>query len=180
MNPPVAYALGSPAQLESHALPIPLRILAPRRSPVAAFAADWKPAAVPAHDQVGQEGHAGERLAGVPAAAARPQGLAEPQRPVGLRHHREGRGASREKWDGQILVPFCVESALSGVGKHVTTDQNLWYSPHVRGARRVEGQARAAPLRGGGLGGDRLRQRQGSSARTAAATTRSPSTSPTR
>src|SRR3954468_7515005 len=32
-----------------------------------------------------------------------------------------------EKWDGQILVPFCVESALSGVGKHVTKDQYLWY-----------------------------------------------------
>src|SRR5947207_707210 len=32
-----------------------------------------------------------------------------------------------EKWDGQILVPFCVESALSGVGKTVTKDQNLWY-----------------------------------------------------
>ncbi len=32
-----------------------------------------------------------------------------------------------EKWDGQILVPFCAESALSGVGKHVTPEQNLWY-----------------------------------------------------
>jgi hypothetical protein len=31
------------------------------------------------------------------------------------------------RWDGQILVPFAVESALSGVGKHVTKDQNLWY-----------------------------------------------------
>jgi hypothetical protein len=35
--------------------------------------------------------------------------------------------AKPEKWDGQILVPFCVESALSGVGKRVTKDQNLWY-----------------------------------------------------
>jgi hypothetical protein len=32
-----------------------------------------------------------------------------------------------EKWDGQILVPFCVESALGGVGKSVSKDQNLWY-----------------------------------------------------
>ena len=31
------------------------------------------------------------------------------------------------KWNGQILVPFAIESALSGVGKHVTKDQNLWY-----------------------------------------------------
>jgi hypothetical protein len=38
------------------------------------------------------------------------------------------KGAAKpEKWDGQILVPFCLESALSGVGKHVTPDQNLWY-----------------------------------------------------
>ena len=38
------------------------------------------------------------------------------------------KGAARpEKWDGQILVPFCIESALSGVGKTVTKDQNLWY-----------------------------------------------------
>ncbi len=32
-----------------------------------------------------------------------------------------------EKWDGQILVPFCAESALSGVGRRVTPDQHLWY-----------------------------------------------------
>src|SRR5205085_9022883 len=32
-----------------------------------------------------------------------------------------------ETWEGQILVPFCLESALSGVGKHVTESQNLWY-----------------------------------------------------
>jgi Beta-galactosidase/beta-glucuronidase len=29
--------------------------------------------------------------------------------------------------DGQILVPYCIESALSGVGKHLTADQSLWY-----------------------------------------------------
>lgn len=31
------------------------------------------------------------------------------------------------KWDGQILAPFAVESALSGVGKAVQPDQRLWY-----------------------------------------------------
>src|SRR5262245_22779307 len=31
------------------------------------------------------------------------------------------------KWDGKILVPFAVESALSGVGKPVSPDQRLWY-----------------------------------------------------
>src|ERR687892_639704 len=35
------------------------------------------------------------------------------------------KGAAKpEKWDGQILVPFCAESALSGVGKSVSKDQN--------------------------------------------------------
>ncbi len=31
------------------------------------------------------------------------------------------------KWDGQILVPFGVESALSGVMKPLTEKQRLWY-----------------------------------------------------
>jgi len=30
-------------------------------------------------------------------------------------------------WDGRILVPFAVESALSGVGKQVGPDRALWY-----------------------------------------------------
>lgn len=30
-------------------------------------------------------------------------------------------------FDGKILVPFCVESLLSGVGKMVKPDQELWY-----------------------------------------------------
>jgi hypothetical protein len=32
-----------------------------------------------------------------------------------------------EQWDGQILVPFAVESALSGVQKRVGPDERLWY-----------------------------------------------------
>lgn len=31
------------------------------------------------------------------------------------------------EYDGKILVPFAVESALSGVGKRVGKDNNLWY-----------------------------------------------------
>src|SRR5256885_9367548 len=31
------------------------------------------------------------------------------------------------KWDGQILVPFPIESALSGVMKSVGPDQRLFY-----------------------------------------------------
>ncbi|MCA5005331.1 glycoside hydrolase family 2 protein [Sphingobacterium bovistauri] len=30
-------------------------------------------------------------------------------------------------WDGKILVPFSVESSLSGVGKRLTKDEVLWY-----------------------------------------------------
>ncbi|MBX5439798.1 MAG: beta-galactosidase, partial [Thermoflavifilum sp.] len=32
-----------------------------------------------------------------------------------------------QHWEGKILVPFAMESALSGVGKTVTPDQLLWY-----------------------------------------------------
>jgi hypothetical protein len=32
-----------------------------------------------------------------------------------------------QQWDGKILVPFAVESALSGVQKRVTPDERLWY-----------------------------------------------------
>jgi beta-galactosidase/beta-glucuronidase len=30
-------------------------------------------------------------------------------------------------WDGEILVPFCVESPLSGVERSVAADERLWY-----------------------------------------------------
>lgn len=32
-----------------------------------------------------------------------------------------------KQFDGQILVPFAIESALSGVGKKVGSDKELWY-----------------------------------------------------
>lgn len=35
--------------------------------------------------------------------------------------------AQPDKWDGEILVPFAVESALSGVKKTVLPEQRLWY-----------------------------------------------------
>ena len=31
-------------------------------------------------------------------------------------------------WQGEILVPFAVESSLSGVGKRVKNDEALWYN----------------------------------------------------
>lgn len=37
------------------------------------------------------------------------------------------KGKAPKKYDGQILVPFAVESSLSGVGKTVGRDKELWY-----------------------------------------------------
>ena len=36
-------------------------------------------------------------------------------------------GARPDKWEGEILVPFAVESSLSGVGRRVGADRELWY-----------------------------------------------------
>ena len=35
--------------------------------------------------------------------------------------------AAPEDHDGKILVPFALESALSGVGRHLTAEEALWY-----------------------------------------------------
>lgn len=44
-------------------------------------------------------------------------------------------------WSGKILVPFCVEATLSGVGKELQPDQALWYRRWVdlkpKAGRRV-------------------------------------------
>ena len=37
------------------------------------------------------------------------------------------------EWAGQILVPFCPESALSGVGRLIEPDQVLWYEKMLDG-----------------------------------------------
>ena len=37
------------------------------------------------------------------------------------------KATSPGKWDGKILVPFCVESVLSGVQKTIRPNQVLWY-----------------------------------------------------
>lgn len=46
------------------------------------------------------------------------------------------------RWDGEILVPFAMESALSGVKKRVAKDQALWYrrsfpAPALRDTQRL-------------------------------------------
>lgn len=37
-----------------------------------------------------------------------------------------------ERWDGKILVPFAVESALSGVGRTIGREHRLWYRRHFQ------------------------------------------------
>jgi hypothetical protein len=48
--------------------------------------------------------------------------------------------AQPSQWDGQILVPFPVESALSGVMKPVTEKQKLWYHREFRVPAAWKGQ----------------------------------------
>lgn len=92
-----------------------------------AFAADWKPAPAPLMTKWGKKVTPENAWREYP----RPQLVRKDwQNLNGLWDYTiTDKGAARpEKWGGQILVPFGIESALSGVGKHVTKDQNLWYS----------------------------------------------------
>ncbi len=45
-----------------------------------------------------------------------------------------------EAWDGKILVPYPVESSLSGVKRKVNADQKLWYSTDFRINRSWKGK----------------------------------------
>jgi len=40
---------------------------------------------------------------------------------------RARRAAMPTAWDGEILVPFCIESVLSGVSRRVGNGERLWY-----------------------------------------------------
>ena len=42
--------------------------------------------------------------------------------------------------EGQILVPFCIESSLSGVGKRVEAGNSLWYSTPIEAPASWNGQ----------------------------------------
>jgi len=48
-------------------------------------------------------------------------------RPEGATGMPDVGGEPPGSWDGSILVPFCPESSLSGVGRRVTGSQMLWY-----------------------------------------------------
>ncbi|MBC9912005.1 glycoside hydrolase family 2 protein [Chitinophaga varians] len=44
---------------------------------------------------------------------------------------REKNAATPTSWDGKILVPFAIESGLSGVGRTVGKDSLLWYHTSI-------------------------------------------------
>lgn len=92
----------------------------------ALFAADWQPANAKLMtrwaDSVSPENVWGEH--------PRPQ-LVRPdwQSLNGLWDYAitDREGAKPDQYEGKILVPFCIESSLSGVGRRVTPAQRLWY-----------------------------------------------------
>ncbi len=91
--------------------------------------------------------------------------------------------ARPESFDGQILVPYPIESALSGVMKPVGPDNRLWYRrtfeiPEGRAMER-RGQAHPAATSGPWTGTRPSGSTAKRSAITRADTIRSRSTSPT-
>lgn len=90
------------------------------------FGADWKPAPTPLMTKWGKAVNPENAWKEYP----RPQLVRKDwQNLNGLWDYAiTAKGAAKPaKWDGQILVPFAIESALSGVGKRVGADELLWY-----------------------------------------------------
>jgi beta-galactosidase/beta-glucuronidase len=97
---------------------------------VTATAADWKPAAGPLTTRWAKDVSPDKSHPDYP----RPQLVRkEWQNLNGLWEYAIGPkdGAKPERFEGQILVPFPVESALSGVMKRVGPNKRLWYRRQV-------------------------------------------------
>ncbi len=54
-----------------------------------------------------------------------------------VRPKAEGRPA---EWEGEILVPFAIESALSGVKRTITADERLWYRRNFEAPQHGSGR----------------------------------------
>ena len=48
--------------------------------------------------------------------------------------------SSANSWNGKILVPFAIESSLSGVGKMVGKDSTLWYNTRFSLKKEMKGK----------------------------------------
>ncbi|BCX49460.1 glycosylhydrolase family 43 [Haloferula helveola] len=48
--------------------------------------------------------------------------------------------AAPSKWQGDILVPFAIESSLSGVGKRITPQDAIWYRRSFEADKLANGQ----------------------------------------
>jgi Glycosyl hydrolases family 2, TIM barrel domain/Glycosyl hydrolases family 2, sugar binding domain/Glycosyl hydrolases family 2 len=104
-----------------------------------AFADDWKPAPVPIKTRWAKDVSPDKVLPEYP----RPQ-MVRKDNWINLngvwRYGISAKDKEPDNKDGQILVPFCIESSLSGVGKHPTADQAIWYQrsfkkPDLKGGR---------------------------------------------
>jgi beta-galactosidase/beta-glucuronidase len=51
-----------------------------------------------------------------------------------------GKNANASSWNGQILVPFAIESSLSGVGRMVGKDSSLWYNREFSLRKEMKGK----------------------------------------
>lgn len=94
--------------------------------PLFTLAADWKPAAGPLMTRWAKDVDPKNPLPEYP----RPQLVREKWTNLnGLWDYAitAKDAAKPDKWDGQILVPYPIESALSGVMKPLDKDQRLWY-----------------------------------------------------
>ncbi|MCI0699452.1 MAG: beta-galactosidase, partial [Planctomycetia bacterium] len=95
--------------------------------PSVVAAADWKPASAPLMTKWGKKVTPENAWKEYP----RPQLVRKDWLNLnGLWNYAittQGAG-SPTKWDGEILVPYPIESALSGVGKMLTSKQTLWCS----------------------------------------------------
>ena len=105
----------------------------------AAIAADWKPADSPLTTPWTAQVKPDRPLPEYP----RPQMVRKEWTNLnGLWDYaiRPQQDSTPAKYDGQILVPFAVESALSGVKQPLTPEQRLWYrrtftAPNLKGKR---------------------------------------------
>src|SRR5262245_3379367 len=91
-----------------------------------ASAADWAPAQGPLMTRWARDVRADNALPEYP----RPQMVRKDWANLnGLWQYaiRPKDAAKPDSWDGQILVPFPIESALSGVMKRVGANDRLWY-----------------------------------------------------